>query len=107
MIYGHVLEATSILGVLVVRPSRSSKRPTACLMFAAIIAVDVVLIGGVRLALNKRHPSDLLAGVLGALSALPCCAWLTRSGGRSDRPPREPFHPSVSFAPPRNKGAAA
>ena len=91
---GHVLEAMTILGLLVVRAWRSAKPLGLRLAFAAIVAVEVGLVAVARLALNEHYPTDLLAGFLGSLVALGWYAWLTRRGGRADvpaaRPVREP-----------------
>jgi len=83
---GHVLEVTTILGMLVVRAWRSAKPLFLRLALAGLVAVEVILVGVGRMALNEHYPTDLLAGLLGALVALGCYAWLTRSGGWADVP---------------------
>jgi undecaprenyl-diphosphatase len=83
---GHVLEAMTILGMLVVRAWRSARRLWLRVAFALIVALEVVLVGIGRLALNAHYPTDLLAGVLGSLCALCWYAWLTRPAGWADRP---------------------
>ncbi len=83
---GHVLEAMTILGMLVVRMWRSAHRLWLRLGFAVLVAIEVVLVGIGRLALNEHFPTDLLAGFLGSLGVLCWYAWLTRPGGWADRP---------------------
>jgi undecaprenyl-diphosphatase len=83
---GHVLEAMTILGLLVVRAWRSSRSLVLRLTFAGIVAIEVGLVAVARLALNTHYPTDLLAGVLGSLAALALYAWFTRDGGWADVP---------------------
>jgi membrane-associated phospholipid phosphatase len=40
-----------------------------------------------RLALGAHYPTDVLAGILGALGALGLYAWFTRPGAWADKPP--------------------
>jgi len=107
---GHVLEVMTILGLLVVRAWRSSRPLQLRLAFAAVVAVEVVMVAVSRLALNEHYPTDLLAGFLGSLGALGWYSWLTRRGGWADVPaaPRPPRHVRVvgrRKAGPQAKGA--
>ena len=88
---GHVLEAMTILGLLVVRVWRGRHELWARLGFAALVAVEVILVAIARLALNEHFPTDILAGVFGAMGTLGWYAWLTRPGGWADRPTAEVF----------------
>jgi len=104
---GHVLEAMTILGLLVVRAWRSSKPRLLRLAFVAIVAVEVGLVAVARLALNEHYPTDLIAGFLGSLGALGIYAWLTRRGGWADVPAAH--HPlrHVRVVRPRKAGPQA
>ena len=84
---GHVLECLTILGMVALRFWRTSRRGRLRVLVVALVAVEVILVGIARLALNEHYPSDLLGGLLGALTALGSYAWLTRPGGWADRPP--------------------
>ena len=83
---GHVLEVTTILGMMVVRFWRSAKPLTARLAFAAIVGLEIGLVAIARMALNEHYPTDLLAGLLGAIAAVGWYAWFTRAGGWADVP---------------------
>lgn len=83
---GHVLEVLSILGLITVRSWRSSRPLRLKLALVVLVAIEVVLVGIARLALNEHFPSDLLGGFLGAITALGLYAWFTRPGGWADTP---------------------
>jgi undecaprenyl-diphosphatase len=83
---GHVLEAMTILGMLVVRAWRSARRLLLRVAFAVLVAIEVILVGIGRLAMDAHFPTDLLAGFLGSLTALCWYAWLTRPAGWADTP---------------------
>jgi undecaprenyl-diphosphatase len=85
---GHVLEALTILGLLAIRGWRSSRSFRLRLALVIIVAIEVMLVGIARLALNEHYPSDLLGGLLGAVGALGLYAWFTRPRGWADRPAR-------------------
>ena len=109
---GHVLEAMTILGLLVVRVWRGAYRLPLRLGFAILVAVEVGLVAVARLALNEHFPTDILAGVFGAMGTLGWSAWLTRPGGWADMPVAD-LHTSgaegigPSVVHPHAKGAAA
>ncbi len=77
---GHVLEVLVILGMVAIRTWRSARPTWLKVGFAVLVAIEVVLVGIARMALNEHFPSDVLAGILGGLGALGLYAWLTRSG---------------------------
>ena len=83
---GHVLEVLTILGMITVRSWRSSRPFRFRLALVLIVTAEVVLVGIARLALNEHYPSDILGGLLGAISALGWYGWFTRPGGWADRP---------------------
>ena len=83
---GHVLEVLTILGMITVRSWRSSRPFRFRLALVLIVTAEVVLVGIARLALNEHYPSDVLGGLLGAISALGWYGWFTRPGGWADRP---------------------
>jgi undecaprenyl-diphosphatase len=83
---GHVLEVLTILGMITVRSWRSSRPFRLRLALVLIVTAEVVLVGIARLALNEHYPSDVLGGLLGAVSALGWYGWFTRPGGWADRP---------------------
>ena len=96
---GHELEVLSILGMVTIRFWRSSFARWARLALAALVTIEVILVGVARLVLDEHWPADVLAGFLGGFVVLGLYAWFTRPGGWADRPPlHEPSRPS---APPR------
>jgi undecaprenyl-diphosphatase len=86
---GHVLEALTILGSVALRLWRSAAALALRVGVAVLAAVEVVLVAVARLALGAHYPTDVLAGVLGALGALGLYAWFTRPGSWADKPPKE------------------
>lgn len=84
---GHVLEALTILGLVALRLWRSAVALALRLGVAILTVVEVVLVGVARLALGAHYPTDVLAGILGALGALGLYAWFTRPGAWADKPP--------------------
>ena len=83
---GHVLEALTILGFVALRLWRSARSLALRLAVAVAVVVEVVLVGVARLALSAHYPTDVLAGVLGAIGALGLYAWWTRPGAWADHP---------------------
>lgn len=77
---GHVLEALTILGIVAVRTWRSTRPLLLRLVLPILVALDVLLVGFARIALNAHYPTDILAGFLGAIAALGFYIWLTRPG---------------------------
>ena len=77
---GHVLEAMTILGILVVKFWRTSRPRWQRLGLATLVAIEVVLVGISRLVLNEHYPTDLLGGFLGSVTALGLYVWWTRPG---------------------------
>ena len=92
---GHVLEAMTILGFVALRLWRSAVALALRLAVVILVVIDVVLVGIARLALNAHYPTDVLAGVLGAIGALGLYAWLTRPGAWADKPPRTRTGPAA------------
>jgi undecaprenyl-diphosphatase len=86
---GHVLEALVIFGIITIRGWRSSWPLAARVAVVILVAVEVLLVGVARMALNAHYPSDVLAGLLGGLGVLGLYAWLTRPGGWAYRAPRD------------------
>lgn len=84
---GHVLEAASILGIIVIRTWRSSRPRSMAVGLAILVVIWVVLVGVARMALNAHYPSDVLAGGLGALAALGFYGWFTRPGSAANPRP--------------------
>jgi undecaprenyl-diphosphatase len=85
---GHVLEALTILGFVAMRLWRSAAALALRVGVAVLAAVEVVLVAVARVALGAHYPTDVLAGVLGALGALGLYAWFTRPGAWADKPPK-------------------
>jgi undecaprenyl-diphosphatase len=83
---GHVLEVLTILGMITVRSWRSSRPFRLRLALVLVVTAEVVLVGIARLALNEHYPSDVLGGLLGAITALGWYGWFTRPGGWADMP---------------------
>ena len=84
---GHVLEALTILGSVALRLWRSGVALALRLGVALATILEVVLVGIARMALGAHYPTDVLAGVLGALGALGLYDWFTRPGAWADKPP--------------------
>lgn len=85
---GHVLEALTILGIVALRLWRSALALAVRLGIAILTVGEVVLVAIARMALGAHYPTDVLAGVLGALGAIGLYAWFTRPGSWADDPPR-------------------
>jgi undecaprenyl-diphosphatase len=96
---GHELEVLSILGMVAIRFWRSSFARWARLALAALVTIEVILVGVARLVLDEHWPADVVAGFLGGFVVLGLYAWFTRPGGWADRPPAH--EPSRSSAQPR------
>jgi undecaprenyl-diphosphatase len=77
---GHVLEAMTILGFVTLRVWRHVRALAIRVVVTIAVVIDVLLVGIARMALNAHFPTDVLAGVLGALAALGLYAWFTRPG---------------------------
>jgi len=86
---GHVLEALVIFGIITIRAWRSSWPLLARAAVVLVVAIEVLLVGFARMALNAHYPSDVLAGSMGGLGVLGLYAWLTRPGGWAYRAPRD------------------
>ena len=84
---GHVLEALTILGLVSVRLWRSAVALVVRLGVATGTIVEVALVAVARMALGAHFPTDVLAGVLGALGALGAYVWCIRPGAWADQPP--------------------
>lgn len=84
---GHVLEALTILGCITVRVWRSAVSLALRLGVAIATVVEVALVAIARMALGAHFPTDVLAGVLGALGAIGIYAWFIRPGAWADKPP--------------------
>ena len=97
---GHVLEALTILGSVALRVWHSTVALALRLGFAILVAIDVVLVAVARMALGAHFPTDVLAGVLGAIGALGLYAWLTRPGAWADKPPRTQGEPAAGAGDP-------
>ena len=100
---GHVLEALTILGAVAIRVWRTSHRARLRVVLVIAVAVEVILVGIARLALNEHYPTDLLGGLLGGLTALSLYAWFSRPSGWADPlRPRAGATESASHEDPRN-----
>jgi membrane-associated phospholipid phosphatase len=87
---GHILESLTILGTVAIRFWRTSNRRRLRVLLVIAVVVEVILVGIGRMALNEHYPTDLLAGLFGAITALGLYSWITRRSGWAD-----------SFATPR------
>ncbi len=83
---GHTLEVLTILGLVAVRSWRSSRPLRLRLAVVVVVAIEVIVVGIARLALNAHYPSDVLAGLLGGFGALGLYTWLTRPGAWARQP---------------------
>jgi membrane-associated phospholipid phosphatase len=96
---GHSLEDIMILGMIAVRLWRSEQARWLKVGFAVLVAIESVLVGFARLALEVHYPMDILAGYFGGLAALGIYAWATREGAWADHPARHEAR--ASFVPQR------
>jgi len=78
---GHILESLTILGTVAIRFWRTSGRNLLRILLVGAVAIEVILVGIARMALNEHYPTDLLGGLFGAVAALSLYAWFTRPGG--------------------------
>ena len=86
---GHILECFTILGMIALRYWRTTRHRRLAALLVVLVAIEVVLVGIARVALQEHFPTDLIGGLLGGLAALSLYAWFTRPGGWADRPPLE------------------
>ncbi len=84
---GHILECFTILGMITLRVWRTTRHRRLAVLLVVLVAVEVVLVGIARVALQEHFPTDLMGGLLGGITALGIYAWFTRPGGWADRPP--------------------
>lgn len=82
---GHTLEALTILGLVAIGSWRSRRGLPVRLAVVVVVAIEVVLVGIARLALNAHYPSDVLAGLLAGIGALGLYVWMTRPGAWAGR----------------------
>ena len=77
---GHVLEATTIFGIIAIMVWRSRLPAAARAAVPIAVALFVVLVGLSRVALAEHYPSDVLAGALAGIGDLSLFAALSRPG---------------------------
>lgn len=82
---GHVLEALTILGFVTLRVWRHVRSIAIRVAVTIAVVIDVVAVGIARMVLNAHYPTDVLAGVLGAVGALGLYMWFTRPGAWADQ----------------------
>lgn len=83
---GHILECLTILGTVAIRFWRTSGRYLLRIVLVIGVAIEVILVGIARMALNEHYPTDLLGGLFGAIAALCMYTWFTRRGGWAGEP---------------------
>jgi undecaprenyl-diphosphatase len=93
---GHELEVLSIWGMVTIRFWRSTVARWIREAFAAIVAIEVGLVGIARLVLDEHWPMDVIAGFLGGFVVLGLYAWFTRPGGWADDPPMQRRGPALA-----------
>ncbi|MFI5199933.1 MAG: phosphatase PAP2 family protein, partial [Candidatus Limnocylindrales bacterium] len=86
---GHVLECLTILGTVAIRFWRTSGHSLLRILLVIAVAIEVILVGIARMALNEHYPTDLLGGLFGAVAALSMYTWFTRRGGWAGPPATE------------------
>ena len=84
---GHILECFTILGMIALRFWRTTRHRRLAALVVVLVAIEVVLVGIARVALQEHFPTDLIGGLFGGIAALSVYAWFTRPGGWADRPP--------------------
>jgi membrane-associated phospholipid phosphatase len=82
---GHVLEATTIFGIIAILLWRSSQPLWLRAGFAIAVAVFVALVAVARVAIDAHYPSDVLAGFLAGIGVLGLFAVLTDGEDRARR----------------------
>jgi undecaprenyl-diphosphatase len=79
---GHVLEATTIFGIIAILLWRSSQPLWLRAGFAIAVVAFVVAVAIARVAIDAHYPSDVLAGVLAGIGVLGLFAVLTSDRDR-------------------------
>ncbi len=83
---GHILECLTILGTVAIRFWRTSSHFVLRIVLVVAVAIEVILVGIARMALNEHYPTDVLGGLFGAVTALCLYTWFTRRGGWAGEP---------------------
>jgi undecaprenyl-diphosphatase len=74
---GHVLEALTIFGILVIRLARGAVSRLVAGLAVVALLVEVFLVGFARVALSAHFPTDVLAGWFGGAGMLGLYGLLT------------------------------
>ena len=83
---GHVLEATTIFGIIAILLWRSSQPLWIRAGFAIAVVVFVAAVAVARVAIDAHYPSDVLAGLLAGIGVVGLFAVLTSDRDRAARP---------------------
>jgi len=75
---GHVLEALTIFGIIVIELARHGAPRLLVAVLAIVVVVDALLVGLSRVVLNAHYPSDALASLLAGAGVLGVYVLLTR-----------------------------
>jgi membrane-associated phospholipid phosphatase len=81
---GHVLEALTIFGIIVIELARHGAPRLVVAVLAIVVVVDGLLVGLSRVVLNAHYPSDALASLLAGAGVLGVYVLLTRRRGDRD-----------------------
>ena len=82
---GHVLESTTILGIIAILIWRTTLRRAVRVAVAVAVGAFVALVAVARVAIDAHYPSDVLAGFLAGIAVLAIFALLTRPPGDAQR----------------------
>jgi undecaprenyl-diphosphatase len=74
---GHVLEATTIYGIISVLLWRSTLPRFVRVAVPIVFATVIGLVAIARVAVGAHYPSDVLAGLVGGIGVVALFAWLT------------------------------
>jgi undecaprenyl-diphosphatase len=83
---GHSFEDVMIMGMIALKLWRRSAARWIPWVFTILAIVMIIFVCIARVALAVHYPSDMLAGLLGGLTALGLYGWWSRPGGWADHP---------------------
>jgi undecaprenyl-diphosphatase len=95
---GHVLEALTIFGIIVIQLARANAPQLLVALLAIAVVVDALLVGLSRVVLNAHYPSDALASLLAGVGVLGLYGLLTHREATSPDTARA-AQPAVRSSP--------
>jgi undecaprenyl-diphosphatase len=96
---GHVLEALTIFGIIVIELARHGAPRLLVAVLAVAVVVDALLVGLSRVVLNAHYPSDALASLLAGAGVLGVYVLLTPRRDREGPRTADAASPTASSSP--------